>query len=555
MLRLQTADVRESGRRRRNSAVPSQFRATDGINFEFVLDALCLRTIPRVSRRCTARQQASRTRGSPGAQRSSSLQCGIQRKMRVSPVLLWCVLRINAQTTLQELWDGPGMALEALFQLAEDTGEISFRHDRSFVSETLSGGRGIFAREKLNVDDEVLSVALNGENRLYISMEDVVRSPLGASSYLRENLSPNGMLALFLCIHATFGSDSEWHAYLSSLPGFEDALDSEVSSVAELRRVQERRWQNSSSFGSVLQKRLDAVEAEWEVVQNALFGEDDAVDTDTVEMRPLLSASKISLGFFHWALRIVFSRLHSIQVLVPDDSEEEMWKTRAVLLPIADLFNFGPARSKSSAGAEDVLQSKSANVECFTTDDGERYTCVANTKVLPGEELFVDYSRRELNSFQLMLDYGFALPSTLLSGGREMRTLMYNASVAQVPFFAVEDYEASQGLREEKTKLLRTVFGDSFDAFMDQGTSTFKVQRKALRVQRSLHLSRRSVAPADRHRRRRELPGLSTDDRGANLRAQRQRDSRSEDAQDQQQVHGGSKFAPCPSRSPDEAHQ
>jgi len=387
----------------------------------------------------------------------------------VSPVLLWCVLRINAQTTLQELWDGPGMALEALFQLAEDTGEISFRHDRSFVSETLSGGRGIFAREKLNVDDEVLSVALNGENRLYISMEDVVRSPLGASSYLRENLSPNGMLALFLCIHATFGSDSEWHAYLSSLPGFEDALDSEVSSVAELRRVQERRWQNSSSFGSVLQKRLDAVEAEWEVVQNALFGEDDAVDTDTVEMRPLLSASKISLGFFHWALRIVFSRLHSIQVLVPDDSEEEMWKTRAVLLPIADLFNFGPARSKSSAGAEDVLQSKSANVECFTTDDGERYTCVANTKVLPGEELFVDYSRRELNSFQLMLDYGFALPSTLLSGGREMRTLMYNASVAQVPFFAVEDYEASQGLREEKTKLLRTVFGDSFDAFMDQG--------------------------------------------------------------------------------------
>ena len=297
-----------------------------------------------------------------------------------------------------------------------------------------NGGVGVFARRAVHVEegeDEpvILSVDLEGGMPNFIRFDDVLDSPLGAVPELVQNVTVNGLFAAYLMVHERFARHSEWFLYLQMIRQASPAWQGDAFS----RYAAVPQWLSGSSFPSVLAQREAAMRDEWSIVSAAIA--DNAALSSALDGVDPPSA----VDFRRW-LDIVFSRVHSLQFRSAGGAGGPSWSSKPILLPVADLLNFSPPAL--------------APAHCFTTEDGRHYQCTLKRSVAAGEEVTVDYSRRELNNFQLLLDYGFASPDPSVAA----------AAVARLPALGEGAGDAGPRLA-----LARRVFGEELQRVLRDG--------------------------------------------------------------------------------------
>jgi len=224
-------------------------------------------------------------------------------------------------------------------------------------------GRGIVTLSSLPPGRVVASVPMAMLLNVEHALADAELGPI-----LVQNEWVNDMFALALLLCKIRGrQESKWFEYVQALPHsiqHQWSSRDEFQNSALLEELQRRETYRQQVYADVKGLR--------EPVFDGLAAED-----------------------LEWAVAMVQSRLHGVQVRGPDKE----WHKAFCLVPVVEYLNTAPP--------EDI------NVECFTNERSTHFICATTKHVLAGVELLVKYSPGHISQGRMLLDYGFTLEKNL----------------------------------------------------------------------------------------------------------------------------------------------
>ena len=225
-------------------------------------------------------------------------------------------------------------------------------------------GSGVAATHFLDEGSIVTSTPL--QPGIVVHVSDALSSLIdgGLDAAILDQLNDQEVLATFLCFEVN-DKRSSWAKYLSALPV---QVNSPLGwSVADLKALD----------NTLLRQEVSDRRERLASVSRLLSG----------------AGFHVSFSTMAWAITIVTSRTHSVQIR---DTGGRKWRTVKLLVPLADIINY----------------SVDHNVACSTEEVGgaPSFICRTSREVQEGEELTARYSRSVISNAELLLDYGFVRP-------------------------------------------------------------------------------------------------------------------------------------------------